>query len=369
MDKDKRSDGSSKFLNRRQFIRDSLSFAAGGLGLSISGSCLVSCKEPSLAERARKLHRENVVFVIHDHNPIAPDVTKMIAGGVTGKCYQLGLDVNISGEFRASAQKREGWAHKIMQSLEEAERVIKSDPNHLILATTAEDILQAKREGKIAIMFGVEGGKLLEGKLEWLHTFYERGLRELQLTWAVSNQIVERSGSSGDGLTSFGRDVVRACNDLGIIIDLTHIRKQAFYEVLELTNKPVILSHEALGRGVDESELKELASHGGIIGIHFYTTYLGENPTPDNVVDQMDRIATTVGIETVALGCDFFPKTGAWAEMQYAQGTKNPAWAINDIGQLDKVTESMIKRNYSESDIIKVLGGNFLRVCRDVFGK
>ena len=109
--------------------------------------------------------------------------------------------------------------------------------------------------------------------------------------------------------------------------------------------------------------------NGGIIGIHFYITYLGENPTPDNVIDQMDRIASLVGIDAVALGCDFFPNKGAWAEMQYAQGAKNLAWAINDIGQLEKVTEAMITRNYSENDIIKVLGGNFLRVCRDVFGK
>jgi membrane dipeptidase len=369
MDKNKRSAVSSKSQNRRQFIHNSLALAAGGLGLSIPGACLVSCKTPSIAERVRKLHRENVVFVVHDHNPIAPDVHRMLAGGVTGKCYQLGADVEISGEYKASAQIREGWAEKTMQSLEEAESVIKSDPKHLILATTAEDILQAKRDGKIAIMFGVEGGKLLEGKLEWLQTFYEHGLRELQLTWAVPNQIVERSGTSGDGLTSFGRDVVRECNNLGIIIDLTHIRKQAFYEVIELTKKPIILSHEALGRGVGESELKALASNGGIIGIHFYTTYLGENPTPDKVVDQMDRIVSTVGIDAVALGCDFFPNTGAWAEMQYAQGAKNLAWAINDIGQLDKVTEAMITRNFSENDIIKVLGGNFLRVCRDVFGK
>ncbi len=369
MDKNKRSGVSSKLLNRRQFIHNSLALAAGGLGMSLPGAYMVSCKAQSIAERVRKLHRENVVFVVHDHNPIAPDVPKMLAGGVTGKCYQLGADVEISAEYKASAPKREGWAQKTMQSLEEAEHVIKSDPKHLILATTAEDILQAKREGKIAIMFGVEGGKLLEGKLEWLHTFYERGLRELQLTWAVPNQIVERSGTSGDGLTSFGRQVVHECNNLGIIIDLTHIREQAFYEVIELTKKPFILSHEALGSGVGESELKALASHGGIIGIHFYTTYLGENPTPDKVVDQMDSIASLVGIDTVALGCDFFPNKGDWAEMQYAQGAKNPAWAIKDIGQMGKVTEAMLARNYSENDIIKVLGGNFLRVCREVFGK
>ena len=112
MDKNKRSGGSSKMLNRRQFICDSFALTAGGLGLSFSGACLLSCKAPSIAERVRKLHRENVVFVLHDHNPIAPDVPKMLAGGVTGKCYQLGVDVDISAEYKASAQIREGWAQK-----------------------------------------------------------------------------------------------------------------------------------------------------------------------------------------------------------------------------------------------------------------
>ena len=326
-------------------------------------------KLSSLAERALVLHRNNPVIVIHDHNPIAADVSKMLAGGVTGKCYQLGVDVEISGDYKASMPRRDGWAQMTMNALEDAERTIKADPERLMLATTAEDFLRAKRDGKVAIMFGVEGGKLLEGNLEWLDKFYQRGLRELQLTWASPNQIVESAQPDGDGLTDFGRQVVCRCNQLGIIVDLTHIPRRAFRETIALTTKPPILSHEAIGAGIGAPEAKAIASRGGVIAIHFYAGYMGQPLCPDRVVDQVDKIAGEAGIETVGLGCDFFPTTGGWADFQHSQGTKDIVWAVQDIGHISQVTEAMLARNYSENDISKVLGGNFLRVCKEVFGK
>lgn len=187
----------------------------------------------ALRQRALQLHRENVVWVIHDHRPIAPDVPLMLKGSVTGKIYNLGLDIDVEQGIAASAARREGWARRTMATLEEAEGAIRADPQHVLLARSVEDILRAKRQGKVAILFGVEGGKLLEGRLELLQTFYDRGLRELQLCWAVPNQIVEEQN-----LTAFGRQVVRECDRLGIIVSLTHISTPAFFEVLEMTRKP-----------------------------------------------------------------------------------------------------------------------------------
>ncbi|MDD2765092.1 MAG: membrane dipeptidase, partial [Opitutaceae bacterium] len=327
------------------------------------------------AERARALHRDNVVIVTHDHNPIDTDAPRMLAGGVTGKCFQIGVDVEIGADCIATGAKRAGWAEKTMQALDEAERTIKADPKRLLLATTAEDFLRAKREGKIAILLGVEGAKLLEGKLEWLDKFHARGLRELQLTWAVPNQVVERSGKTGDGLTDFGKAVIRRCNELGIIVCLTHMPFQAFHEAIALATKPPILSHDAfaLGKlsGVGAAELKALASRRGLIGIHFYSTYLGPAPCPERVVDQIDRIAAVAGIDTVALGCDFFPTSGPWAELQHAQGAQDQdiVWAVRGISQISQVTEALLARRYSEPDIIRILSGNYLRVCQEVFGK
>jgi len=323
-----------------------------------------------LRRRALALHKKHVVFVIHDHNPIEPDVPRMSAGGVAGKLFNLGVDVDIEAGISASATRRTGWSKKILAALDDVDRLLANHQQRVTLVRTAEEIEGAKRAGKIAIMLGVEGGKLLEGNLELLKTFYDRGLRELQLRWAVPNQIVE-----DENLTYFGRQVVKECNRLGIIISLTHIPTPAFYDVIALTHKPPIVCHGVAtvpGSGMSDltdRKLKALVAHRGVVGIHFYTTYLGPQPTVQRVVQQVDYLANLVGIETIALGVDFFPTTGAWEKFQRDQGATNIQWAIPHIGEIAQVTEALLARNYPEPDIAKILGGNFLRVCREVFGK
>ena len=327
-------------------------------------------KQTPLLQRALALHEEHVVFVIHDHNPIPPDLPRMLDGGVTGKLLNVGIDVDIELGIEASAVKREGWSKKCLVALDEIDQVLTSNRHHLVLARSAEDILRAKQQGKIAIMLGVEGGKLLEGKLKLLKIFYDRGLRELQLRWAVPNQIVE-----DQNLTYFGRQVVKECNQLGIIISLTHIPTPAFFDVISLTQRPPIVCHgvatvpNTAMRDLTDRKLKALATHRGVVGIHFYSSYLGAQPSVENVVQQVDYMVDLVGIETIALGVDFFPTTGAWAKFQRDQGTTDIQWAITHIGEIAQVTEALLARNYPEPDIAKILGGNFLRVCREVFGK
>jgi membrane dipeptidase len=328
--------------------------------------------------RAMKLHREHEVLIIHDHNPIEENLPKMLAGGVTGLGYQVGLDVVPGPDYAATAARYDGWAEQTMKAMDEAEQVINANPDRAMLVRKAEDFRRARRENKVAVMFGVEGGKLLEGKLEWLERFHQRGLRELQLTWAFPNQIVEWDGPKGNDrwLTPFGRDVVKTCNKLGVIICLTHISswkaRKPFYEVIELTEKPVILSHEAIGKGVEAKEVKALASREGVIGIHFFSTYLKLDPlgtNVDKVVEQADRIVQAAGIDTVALGVDFFPTTGVWRDLQLGQKPGlDIRWAIEDLGHMPRVTEALLDHGYSEEDVIKIIGGNYLRVCQEVFG-
>ena len=356
--------------NRRTFL------AASGCG-SLYGMVLASRRtlgsdtqkpDTALRHRAMALHKKHVVFVIHDHMPIEPDIARMVEGGVTGKLFNLGVDVDIETGIKASAALREGWTKKTLEIMNHVDALLANHPE-LLLARSADDIVRAKREGKIAIMLGVEGGKLLEGKIELLKTFYDRGLRELQLRWAVPNQIVEE-----EKLTFFGRQVVKECNRLGIIISLTHIPSPAFADVMALTLKPLIVCHGVAtvpGSGMSDlsdRKLKALAALRGVVGIHFYTTYLGAEPKVQRVVEQVDYMANLVGIDTIALGVDFFPTEGAWAKFQRDQGTTNIQWAIPHIGEIVQVTEALLARNYPERDIAKILGGNFLRVCREVFG-
>ena len=304
---------------------------------------------------------------MHDHRSIAEDLPLMRAGGVTAKVFQVGLDVEIGQTFAASVSKTKGWTKRTLVSMEEAIRVIEEHKDVATLALTASDIERAKESGKIAILLGVEGGKLLEGELSLLQTFHRLGLRELQLTWAVPNQLVKEGR-----LTSFGKDVVTECARLGLIVDVTHIPDRAFCEVMEVAEKPVIISHgaaRAVNTDLDDKHIKAIAHTGGVIGIHFYSTYLGSPPTVSAVCDHVAYITDLVGIDHVGLGIDFFPSKGAWRNLQLAQGTKDISWAIPDLGSMPLVTEALTKRGFKDQDVQKVIGLNFLRVCRDVFGR
>lgn len=311
--------------------------------------------------RAAELHRRCAVVVIHDHRPIAADIPLAQAGGVTAKVYNLGVDIEISGNYLASAPVRDGWLEKTRLALEDARGVIDADPERLLLALNAADIERAKREAKLAILLGVEGGKLLEGEIDNLRRFYDLGLRELQLRWAVPNQLVEV-----DELTPFGLQVVRECQRLGIIVDLTHIPQRAFDQAVEVSQRPLIVSH---GTGAELGErVAAIARLRGVIGIHFYSSYLGPTPCVLAVLNAVDDLVQKGGIDVVGLGVDLFPTDGAWGDFQRAQGTSDISWAVPDLSHMQEVTCGLAARGYSDEHIEAVLGGNFLRVCREALG-
>ena len=344
-------------LNRRRFL------ASSSLSLLMTDALRALADEPSAGEKkVSDLHRRSTVIVIHDHRPIAADVPLMLAGGVTAKVYLLGVDVDISGKYQESAPRREGWTRKTRESLDIALKEIAADSQHLLLARKAGDVERAKREGKIAILLGVEGGKFLEGNLARLAEFYKLGLRELQLRWAVPNQLVEKTA-----LTDFGLAVVKECHRLGIIVDTTHIPEEAFFQVVAAGKKPLIVSH-GTARELGEKRVRAIADSGGVVGIHFYSSYLGNKPTLERVADAVDDLVKKGGMETVSLGVDLFPTEGEWKAFQNSQGTADVSWAIRDLSQMRDVTRVLVARRYGEAHIEAILGGNFLRVCKDVLG-
>lgn len=314
---------------------------------------------------ADTIHRRSLVAVIHDHRPISEDLPLMTEGGVTAKVYQITLDVDVDAGYHASRDQTEGWFRLAARGMEQALREIEAHHQGCILARKASDIQGAKEEGRIAIILGAEGARWLEGSLEPLQLFHRLGLRELQLTWAFPNPLVP------DGhLSPFGAEVVSECEKLGVLVDVTHIPKKAFYEVINRAQQPVIVSHgtaESLTKDLDDDQLRALASTGGLLGVHFYITYLSPKPTPEDVFKQIDYVAQLVGIDHVALGIDFFPTEGVWRDLQVAQGATNLRWAVKDMSEMPKITQCLVEHGYSEEDISKVLGGNFLRVCEEVF--
>jgi len=312
---------------------------------------------------AADIHQRSLIAVMHDHRPIAEDVPRMLAGGVTCKCFQVTLDVDVEAGTEASATIRDGWLRRMAEGMEAALAEIEASGS--ILVRTAADIERAKAGGKAAIMLGCEGSRWLEGSLAPLRLFHRLGLRELQLAWIYPNHVAP------DGrLSDFGRQVIAECNRLGVIVDLTHLPGNVFLAAAEASAKPVIVSHgscAAVTTDLSDRQLHALADTGGLLCVHFYTTYLGDNPTPEDVVKQVDHVAQTVGIDHVALGADFFPTEGAWRKLQEDQNTFELKWAIDDLSQMPRITQALLDRGYGETDVRKVLGLNFLRVCRETF--
>jgi membrane dipeptidase len=309
--------------------------------------------------RAAALHARAVVVAIHDHNPIGPDLPLMRAGGVTAKLYQVGVDVEIGANYRQSAAKRDGFSARALAAINDARETISGCADQCVLALSAADIERAKQAGKIAVMLGVEGGKLLEGRPESLREFHALGLRELQLRWAVPNQLVER-----DALTEFGVHVVDQCQRLGVLVDLTHIPEQAFHQAVERLEVPFLVSH-GTGRELGERRVQAIARARGAVGIHFYSSYLGAAPNVLDVLDAVRDLARMGGVDVVCLGIDLFPSQGAWQAFQRAQGTKEISWAIPSLARVPQITRGLVARGFTDEEILAILGGNFLRVCRE----
>ncbi len=320
---------------------------------------------PIASEQVERIHDDAIVVVDHDHRPIGSDLPLMVAGGVTAKVYQVTCDVNAVAGYEASREHGEGWLRLAAGGMADALEQIERHADICTLAKTTDDVRQAKAQNRVAILLGAEGARWLESSLEPLRLFYRLGLRELQLTWAFPNPLVP-DGS----LSEFGREVVAECGRLGIIVDVTHIPRPAFAQVIAEAQKPIIVSHGAANgvtTDLDDHQIRDLAATGGLLGIHFYITYLGPDPTPDDVVRQIDYVVELVGIEHVALGVDFFPTEGPWYDLQVAQGARNLQWAVDDMSQMPAITRALLERGYSEADIHRILGGNFLRVCDTTF--
>ena len=260
----------------------------------------------------------------------------MVAGGVTTKVYQVTCDVDAVAGYQASRERGEGWLQLAAVGMTDALEQIEHHADICTLAKTADDVRRAKTQNRVAILLGAEGARWLESALEPLRLFYRLGLRELQLTWAFPNPLVPDGG-----LSEFGREVVAECGRLGIIVDVTHIPRQAFAQVIAEAQKPIIVSHGAANgvtTDLDDHQIRDLAATDGLLGIHFYNTYLGPDPTPDDVVRQIDYVVELVGIEHLALGVDFFPTQGPWYDLQVAQGARNLQWAVEDMSQMPTIT-------------------------------
>jgi membrane dipeptidase len=243
-----------------------------------------------------------------------------------------------------------------------------------------QDIEKARNEDKIALLITMEGAEPLGTDLNLLRVFYELGVRSIGLTHARSNAaghggIFASSGSSPEGISAFGRDLVRECEALGVIIDLAHINPAGFKDILSITTKPPIVSHTNarcyydIERNISDEQIKLIGEQHGVIGINsVLVSPEKEESTLDRYIDHIEHVANLIGIDGVAIGFDFFEFIySQWSESakkELAEKLTTPHFipGLRNHSHTGALTRKLIERGLSNEQIEKILRGNWLRI-------
>lgn len=255
---------------------------------------------------------------------------------------------------------------------------------HFAICRTYSEIEAARQADKIAFLITMEGVEPLGSDLHLLRVFYELGLRVLGLTHARRNAAAEGGifaprGSSRQGLTSFGRDVVAGCEALGIIIDLAHINPAGFDDVVAATTKPLIVSHTNarhfydIERNISDEQIRLIGQRGGVIGVNaVLVSPDAETTTMDRYVDHIDYVAELIGIDSVAIGFDFFEaifKAMSPHEQEKLSAALAQVHFVPDLtrhAQARNVTAKLIERGYNDDEVARILYGNWMRIFRQM---
>lgn len=229
------------------------------------------------------------------------------------------------------------------------------------LIASERDLAQVMESDKIGALLSVEGGEVLEGDLRNLRILYRMGIRSLCLTWNNRNEIADgvAERNTGGGLTQFGREVVKEMNRLGMLIDLSHIAEKGFWDVLELSDAPVIASHSNSSavwehpRNLTDKQIKGIASKGGVIGLNFVSEFVGPPGAGiEKLMEHIDHICDLVGDDYLAFGSDF-------------DGTDNLLSGIKDVTIYPEIISRLLQRNYKAGTIQKICGENCLRILQN----
>ena len=287
---------------------------------------------------------------------------------------------------------------------------IKRNPDKMMLVTNSDELMQAVKQHKLASMIGVEGGHMMEDDLNKLDSLYARGTRYMTLTWNNNTSWSTSAKTESDtavhlahkGLTDFGKQVVQHMNKIGMLVDVSHVGEQTFWDVINTTSKPVLASHSdvynlcPVYRNLKDDQIKAIAKNGGVIQLNFYSGFLDSTfPAKeiafeknhkaekdslmqagkqeffaDNylflkyadevknmrapfhlLLDHLDYIVKLVGVDYVGLGSDF-------------DGISFPPQQMDDVTSFPLITKALLEHGYSKTDIEKILGGNFIRVLK-----
>ena len=367
------------------------------------------------AQSYQKIH--NKAIVVDTHNDIlmqAADRGIVFDRDLTGITHsdlarwkKGGLDVQLFSVYCDGDKKNAyAYANREMDSLD---AVVGRNPDKIVKVFSYAELLKAVKQHKIAAMFGVEGGHMIEDDLNKLDTLYKRGARYLTLThniapsWATSAaDETTKPNMPHKGLTDFGKQVVQRMNQLGMLIDVSHAGYQTFWDIINTTTKPIIASHSSVyslvphRRNLKDDQIKAIAKNGGVIQVNFnpgfidssfdkketaflknhaaendslmksgmaewytldylYKKYAAETnsmrPPLSMLIDHIEYIIKLVGVDYVGLGSDF-------------DGINITPQQLDDVTTYPLITKALVEKGYSKKDIDKILGGNFLRVLK-----
>ena len=372
--------------------------------------------KPDVSPEAGSLHFRSIVVDTHDdttqrlldpqfdlgarHSDGSIDIPRMREGGLGGIFFSIWIPGTITGP---EAVKR------AIDQIDAVREQARLHPNDLVLATTADEVRRAHAAGKIAALMGVEGGHMIDNDLGVLRTFAALGVRYMTLTHSVNDDWADSSTDkpAHNGLTDFGKQVVREMNRLGVMVDISHVSDKTFYDALAVSQAPLIASHSSCRalcdapRDMTDDMIKALAAKGGVIQINYHVGFLsqefrnaeqanpqierdieaeakkrcgnrescqsvevekvvreligqGKLPRVDwtKIIDHIDHAVQIAGVDHVGLGSDF-------------DGAVMPA-GMEDATHLPQITDALLKKGYYASDIEKILGGNTLRLMGDV---
>ena len=387
--------------------------------LTTQGGAASDMKQPRderLWKRALAIHRKAIV--VDSHNDITTPMTNddYDLGGAPPVPYRTSIDRmkegGLTAEFFSVYIKPDyvakgGAARRTLDMIDSVYRAVERHPNDLMFATSVADIRRAKKQNKIAALMGIEGGHAIEDSLPTLREFYRLGVRYMTLTWNNTNNWADagRGEKKHNGLSDFGKEVVREMNRLGMMVDVSHVSDKTMSDALDVSKAPIIASHSSaralsnMPRNIPDDLLKKIGEKGGVVQVNFYSQFIdattvspqsaardarlkaeqdainekykddperraeesdkleAANPLPplpiSKLIDHIDHIVKVAGIDHVGIGADF-------------DGANDMPEGARDVSMLPNITYELLKRGYSEKDIRKILGENLLRVFGEV---
>jgi len=242
------------------------------------------------------------------------------------------------------------------------QEAIRANPDRMIHCRTAEQARAAARRGKIAAFLSIEGAELIACSLDQLREAHGLGVRMLTLTWNNPNGLSGTNAQEPErGLSDLGRQFVRTCEELGVIVDVAHLSESGFWDVAEMATRPFVVSHSNAknicphSRNLTDEQFRALIQSGGVAGINLYTDFLGKNADIDTVIAHIGHFLSLGGEKSIALGTDL-------------DGCDKLPRGIHGIEDMEKIGERMLQKNYPESLIYDIFYHNLMRVVDDVCG-